>query len=285
MKKWLVAGVLSTMLVGTFTAGTAAYASDGNTKTEKPALVEGDFFYFVKTMKEQIRLALAKKDLDKAKVLSELAAERIAEAQVLIEQGKDNLVQDTLHKAAENLDKADGLSDTKNSSKTEASKVKVHVGNNIEALAKVLDKVKNPKAKQAIAKNIEKSFAKLANQIEKEQQKDMKQENGALTVVEEGTKNEQPSVPVQADTEKVEKVVSDKQDDETDKLSVVEQPKQKPAQPVQVHKESQEDKDAQQNDEQDKHKEKKELHEKQKEEKKALHNKQKEEKDANKDKH
>jgi hypothetical protein len=243
MKQLLLKGTMTTMLAcSPFLAGTAAYASDNTntektTETEKPTLVQGDFFYFVKTMVEDIRLALATNDLDKAKLLSEQAAERIAEARVLIQEGKDDLTQNTLEKAAENLEKADELSGgekvetktedgkltvvaadkekTEDAAKTERAadkektegaakteraadkektedvaktnkaadaktketeKVKMHIGHNIEALAKVLDKVKNPKAKAAIAKNIEKSFAKIAAKIEKEQEKAKKEE-------------------------------------------------------------------------------------------------------------
>ncbi|WJE84515.1 DUF5667 domain-containing protein [Bacillus sp. DX3.1] len=61
-------------------------------------------------MVEDIKMALATNDLEKAKLLSEQAAERIAEASVLIEKGKGDLTQDTLEKGAEDLEKADKLS-------------------------------------------------------------------------------------------------------------------------------------------------------------------------------
>ncbi|MGE7875689.1 hypothetical protein [Bacillus paramycoides] len=50
-------------------------------------------------------------------------------------------------------------------------KVKVHTGNNIEALVKLLDSVENPKEKAEITKNIGKSYSKIAAKIEKEQAK------------------------------------------------------------------------------------------------------------------
>ncbi|MFX3623688.1 MAG: DUF5667 domain-containing protein [Ectobacillus sp.] len=223
MKQWLVKGTMATLLASsTFLGNTAVFADSGTmdggdkvAETEAPSLVQGDFFYFVKTMVEKIQLALETNDLEQAKLLSEFAAERIAEAEVLIQEGKDEAVTDTLNRAAENLEKADELSGeakaeteeateeakaeteeateeakaeteeaaeevkaeteeaTKEATeeKEEVAKVKAHIGHNVEALAKVLDKVKNPKAKAAIAKNIEKSFAKLANRIEKIQEK------------------------------------------------------------------------------------------------------------------
>ncbi|PGZ94373.1 hypothetical protein COE51_22880, partial [Bacillus pseudomycoides] len=116
MKKILLKGTMVTMMAcSPFLMGTAAYASENTdavktTETEKPSLVQGDFFYFVKTTMEDIKMALATNDLDKAKLLSEQAAERIAEAGVLIDKGKDDLTQETLEKAAEDLEKADKLS-------------------------------------------------------------------------------------------------------------------------------------------------------------------------------
>ena len=116
MKKILLKGTMVIMMAcSPFLMGTAAYASENTdavktTETEKPSLVQGDFLYFVKTMVEDIKMALASNDLEKAKLLSEQAAERIAEASVLNEKGKDDLTQDTLEKAAEDLEKADKLS-------------------------------------------------------------------------------------------------------------------------------------------------------------------------------
>ncbi|MEH6851637.1 DUF5667 domain-containing protein, partial [Bacillus pseudomycoides] len=116
MKKILLKGTMVTMMAcSPFLMGTAAYASSSTdavktTESEKPTLVQGDFFYFVKTMVEDIKMALANNDLAKAKLLSEQAKERIAEAGVLMQKGKDDFTKDTLEKAAENLEKADKLS-------------------------------------------------------------------------------------------------------------------------------------------------------------------------------
>lgn len=196
----LIKGAMTTLIAGSMMmTGTAVFAASNDTtaapQVAQPKLVEGDFFYFVKTTVEQIRLALATNDLDKAKLLSEQAAERIAEANVLNEKGNDTLTQDTLNKAADSIVKSENLTGddtaaqpvttepattepattqpattpaTKESKEQEKKKeVQVHIGHNIEALAAVLDKVKNPQAKEAIAKNIEKSFTKLAAKIEK----------------------------------------------------------------------------------------------------------------------
>lgn len=144
------------------TAGTGA-------DQEKPSLVQGDFFYFVKTTAEAIRLAIEANDLEKAKLLAEMAAERIAEAKVLIEEGEEEYTTDTLKKAVEQINQADELSKEVEGSKSEQAEVQLKLGQRAESLALVLDKVKNPKAQAAIAKNLEKSFTKLAIKIEQKQ--------------------------------------------------------------------------------------------------------------------
>ncbi|MGE7874035.1 hypothetical protein [Bacillus paramycoides] len=50
-------------------------------------------------------------------------------------------------------------------------KENVHIENNIEELIKLLDQMRNSKAKAEITKNIEKSYSKIAAKIEKEQEK------------------------------------------------------------------------------------------------------------------
>lgn len=156
------------------TEGTAEDEQTETTETtdeneEKPSLVQGDFFYFVKTTAEDIRLAMETNDLDKAKLLAEMAAERIAEAKVLIEEGEEEYTTNTLKKAVEQINQADGLSQEVEGSQSEKAEVQVKLGQQVEALARVLDKVKNPKAQAAIAKNLEKSFTKFAEKIEQKQ--------------------------------------------------------------------------------------------------------------------
>ena len=61
----------------------------------------------------------------------------------------------------------------------EIAKIQHHLNNNLLVLANVLDQVKNPKAKAAIANNIEKSFNKIADKLEKL----MKNSEGKETVL------------------------------------------------------------------------------------------------------
>ncbi|WP_088070306.1 DUF5667 domain-containing protein [Gottfriedia luciferensis] len=70
----------------------------------------------------------------------------------------------------EKTEKDDSNKEEKNSltkEQKEIAKIQHHLNNNLLVLADVLDQVKNPKAKAAIAKNIEKSFNKIAEKLEK----------------------------------------------------------------------------------------------------------------------
>lgn len=60
----------------------------------------------MKTIVEDIKWALATNDLDKVKLLSEQATERIAETSIRIEKGKGNLTPGTLEKSDRRLRKA-----------------------------------------------------------------------------------------------------------------------------------------------------------------------------------
>src|SRR5690606_27866552 len=64
------------------------------------------FFYFVEVMQEKIKLALTFNDYKKSQLLAEIAAERIAEANALIQEGKYEEAGEYLQKALENNEKA-----------------------------------------------------------------------------------------------------------------------------------------------------------------------------------
>ncbi|MGG3467874.1 DUF5667 domain-containing protein [Neobacillus pocheonensis] len=148
-------------------------------KVEAPSLVPGDFFYFVKTMTEKIRLAFTVDDYKEAKLLAEFAAERIAEANVLFKDGKTEEAASLLKEAiatqeqsSENLPATEDVS----SDDTQSDEVAVQskLAHNIDALCAALAHVKNPTAQQAIMKNIQKSFAKLEKKAAKLEEKDAK---------------------------------------------------------------------------------------------------------------
>jgi hypothetical protein len=160
-------------------------------QVEEPALVPGDFFYFVKIMMEKIRLAVSFDDYKEAQLLADFAAERIAEANVLLANGETEEAESLLKEAittqeesAENL----AVSEEVASEVTDAEevvaedvvveeredRVEAKLANNIDALSMALTHVKNPKAQEALRKNIQKSFAKLDKKLAKLEKKSAK---------------------------------------------------------------------------------------------------------------
>ncbi len=88
-------------------------------ETETPDLLPGDFFYFVKTMYENIRLALTVNDVKEARLLTAFAQERLEEANALLAQGKSKEANLSLQKsletqqsAVQKTDQATGMSIT-----------------------------------------------------------------------------------------------------------------------------------------------------------------------------
>lgn len=86
---------------------------------ETTGLLPGDFFYFVKTMYENIRLALTVNDIKEARLLTSFAQERLGEANTLLAKGKTNEASLSLQKSLETqqnaiqkTEQASGLSTT-----------------------------------------------------------------------------------------------------------------------------------------------------------------------------
>lgn len=166
-----------------------------NETTESPSLLPGSFFYFAKITFEKIKLALTFNKVDEAELLATYAAERLAEAEALIANGDEEKAIETLQKATEYLKNAEDMvtpeqkeptkeetnpteeenttttseenvTDVKkdeDESKDKESVVEVNelISQNIIALTAAMNKVKNPKAKAALQKNIDKAYAKL----------------------------------------------------------------------------------------------------------------------------
>ncbi|KRE99397.1 hypothetical protein ASG89_27955 [Paenibacillus sp. Soil766] len=90
------------------------------TGTETLGLLPGDFFYFVKTIYENIQLALTVNDVKEARLLTAFAQERLAEANTLLAKGKTNEANLSLQKSLETqqsaiqkTEQASGLTTTK----------------------------------------------------------------------------------------------------------------------------------------------------------------------------
>lgn len=177
---------------------------------ETPSLLPGSFFYFAKLALEKIQLALTFNQEKEAKLLAAFAAERLAEAEVLFSEGKEDEALKAIKNSFESLENAESIigeekkSDAGNVDSTEekietedsvaagAEKEEASVdviaeedevdqllSQNIIALTAAMEKVKNPKAKAALQKNIEKSYAKLALKIEKMKEKEKNTDEAA----------------------------------------------------------------------------------------------------------
>lgn len=92
------------------TQNTTVSSQEGTTlnesKTETPDLLPGNFFYFVKTIYENIRLALTVNDVKEAKLLTAFAQERLAEANAFLAQGKTEEAKQSLQKSLESQQSA-----------------------------------------------------------------------------------------------------------------------------------------------------------------------------------
>lgn len=227
-------GTTNTDATGTSTTGTngtsttstdttGATTSDTNSvdqtqNQQTPSLLPGDFFYFAKIALEKIQLAFTFDDMKEAKLLSDFASERLAEAQALFQKGNQDEAIKTIQSALENMKDANNITDQKDNSSDEvknndqsdnqksddtktndqASQGQVNtndpapqtngtattdeglkdvndaLAHNIVALKAALEHVKNPVARAALEKNIEKSYAKLAKKLAKLESKLMK---------------------------------------------------------------------------------------------------------------
>jgi hypothetical protein len=203
---------------------------------ETPSLLPGDFFYFAKIALEKIQLALTFDDVKQAKLLAGFASERLAEAQALFASGDQDRALKTINEALEDMKNAETSVDTQktaasstkqedvnnqttnsnqikaddeksvkdndqsnseiNKDDQESLAVKQTINQNIAALTVALNKVKNPVAKAALQRNIEKRYAKLAEKMAKFN-KDSANENDQADQADE-VKNENPATSTDA---------------------------------------------------------------------------------------
>jgi hypothetical protein len=165
---------------------------------EVPSIIPGDFFYFAKLALEKIKLAFTLDDEKEAKLIAEFATERLAEAEALFAEGNDEKAIELLENALSDMDELkvlmeeDHLMESDNHalqdpiSNEEAneeenlseeveedqegtthSEIEIIFSQHIIALQSAMEKVKNPTAKAALQKNIEKSYAKFFIKISK----------------------------------------------------------------------------------------------------------------------
>ncbi|MGM0844365.1 MAG: DUF5667 domain-containing protein [Bacillota bacterium] len=168
---------------------------------ESPSLLPGDFFYFAKLVLEKVKLAFTVDEVKEAKLLAEHAAERLSEAHALFQAGEEDKAIETIEKALETMEEGDWEEQHEESEEVEYESSKSNYGDteetsendditdeqfkegnetvefldemeeifaqNIIALKSAMERVKNPVAKATLQKNIEKSYAKLAEKIAK----------------------------------------------------------------------------------------------------------------------
>ncbi len=192
-----------------------------NDSDKAPSLVLGDFFYFVKVALEKIKLAFTLDDAKEAKLLAEFATERLAEAEELFAKGEEERALETINKALESIQGSEAIIEETTPEQDEATveesegqvseedvatvdndesaaeepsgdnktieETEKLMSQNIIALKAAMEKVKNPVAKAALQKNIDKSYAKLAKKLEKfeDKKKNKKKEQNENVTIEQ----------------------------------------------------------------------------------------------------
>lgn len=204
--------------------------TDETEEVEEPVLLPGDFFYFLKTLQESVQLAFTFDEMKEAELLSALAEERILEATALFEQGDEEKAIETLQLAIdqqnealskyEETDSTEVVSDedsTTNEEGTEEAvpteedgtteedvaiedeqeedsiytELEIKFSSNLLALQAAFEKVENPKAKEALAKNVLKAQERLVKKIEKKLAK-MDKKSNEETIENETTQPVEP---------------------------------------------------------------------------------------------
>lgn len=175
------------------------------TVAEEPALVPGDFFYFLKQLQETVQFAFTFDQAAEAELFAEYAEQRILEAEALMAAGDEELAVQTLEKALalyeEGLDQlVDGEEDETEEPPAdepdgeelpaeEAEEEPVDMGSETDddlteedaraaleakfsssllALQAAMEKVTNPQAKESLAKNVAKAMERLERKVAKE---------------------------------------------------------------------------------------------------------------------
>ncbi|MDP4085745.1 MAG: DUF5667 domain-containing protein [Bacillota bacterium] len=225
---------------GTTTTGTTT--TDQTQTQAAPSLLPGDFFYFAKIALEKIELAFTFDDVKEAKLLSNFASERLAEAQALFANGKQDEAVKTIQNSLDDMKDANKIAEQQNSDEankddqsdkqtTDGTQAAVQtsqdqtnknqqnsdtttgttqdqgiqdvnnaLAQNIVALQAALEHVKNPVARAALQKNIEKSYTKLAQKLAKVEEHFTKESAGQNNTVQGQTSTSQSTTPASATT-------------------------------------------------------------------------------------
>jgi myosin heavy subunit len=170
----------------------------GANRQESPTLLPGDFFYFAKIAFEKIQLALTIDDVKEAMLLASFSSERLAEMERLFVDGDEAAALEVMKAALKDMEIADMLlfeqpdvnqpsievttddevsgGDQEGQAETSVKEVNKVLSQNIIALTAAMEKVKNPVAKAALQKNIDKSYLRLAKKMERSEKKLVKKQ-------------------------------------------------------------------------------------------------------------
>ena len=134
-----------------FSLGAGVFAQE--TELPDPGLTPDSPFYFLETIAEAIGTFFTFGDLKKAERYATLAAERLAEAQAVVEKGKPELVEKTLQRYEKQLNNSIARAKKAQAKNQNTEQVMLRVGKatskHLEVLAEVYEKVPE-QAKSAI---------------------------------------------------------------------------------------------------------------------------------------
>ncbi|GEO27923.1 hypothetical protein K1I37_14395 [Alicyclobacillus acidoterrestris] len=129
-----------------------------------------DYSIYVDKIYQKINSALQVQNVTQAQQLAQTAQQQLIQINRLINKGKTKqaealILADTTEIAASTSSDT-ATSGTLTSSVTTSDDLSTHLSNNTVALASALLHVNNPRAQQALEKNIEKGFAHLQSQLQ-----------------------------------------------------------------------------------------------------------------------
>jgi len=137
--------IISLLIITTFLFSIGGGILAQETELPEPGLTPDSPFYFLETIIEEIGTFFTFGDLKKAERYASLAAERLAEVQVLVEKGRPELVEETLARYEMQLQNSIVRAEKAQSKGQNAEKVMTRVGKatskHLEVLAEVGEKV------------------------------------------------------------------------------------------------------------------------------------------------
>ncbi|GAE27211.1 hypothetical protein JCM9140_3339 [Halalkalibacter wakoensis JCM 9140] len=201
IRNLVIAGMVALVSTAPF-AGNVVHADEETQEVKQVSLLPGDFFYFIKKLQENIQLVFTFDQFKEAELLASHVEKRILEAEALFANGEEERAKNILQEALEQQEKAIALyEDTREkeepiemveeepivisdeeeakleeinspnveeTSSEDSERLHNQISANVRALEAALENVQNPRAKEALAKNIAKAHERLYKKAEKE---------------------------------------------------------------------------------------------------------------------